>query len=103
MAHRWEPPFDPKELKDFTRDWSEEMAATSDTLATATWELPDDATAATLTVATSYLSNGVMAVMWLHATDPIAFAEAFEGKDIEVSHSITTTAGRTLHETCVVR
>jgi hypothetical protein len=103
MAQRWNAPFDPTEVKDFIRDHSAEMAKSKDAIATVEFVLPSDAIAASLEVATSYQLNGVQAVVWFRATDPAAFDAAFAGKEIAVSHTITTTNARTLHETCILK
>ncbi len=103
MAQRWDAPFDPTERKDYSRDWSAEMAKSGDALASASWALPAEASAAGLQIATSYLSNGSVAVVWFVASDPAAFAALFAGVEVAVSHTVETSAGRTLHETCILK
>ncbi|SRR5579883_2491662 len=103
MAHRWNAPFDPAERKDFVRDWSEEMEKSQDTISEVSFTLPADAIAAGLQVVASEQQNGVLAVVWFVASDASALLAAFDGKDVAVSHSITTAAGRVLHETCMLR
>ncbi len=102
MAQRWAAPFDPQERKDFSRDWGNEMAPSGDTLASAAWTLPADAQAAGLTIAAQNIA-GAVAVVWFDASNPAALDAALSGQDIEISHSITTTGGRTLHETIFLK
>jgi hypothetical protein len=107
MAQRWEAPFDPAERKDFTRDWSAEMSKSADAIATVAFALPADAEAAGLQIATDYQLNGTLAVVWFVCSDPAALLAAFGGKEVAVSHSITTAAAapgpRTLHETLMLK
>lgn len=104
MALRWEAPFDPDEVKDYTRDWTAEMDARSDTLASVSFELPADAVAAGLTVQDAVRdSTNKKAIAWFVSSNPALTLSSLGGTRVPVDHTIVTAGGRTLNETILLR
>jgi len=99
----WDYPFDPAETKDFDSDLSAEMTRTGDSIQDVDWTLPPAAVAAGLRVATSYVSNGVFAVVWFTAADPAALRAALSGTNVEVVRTVRTVGGRTLVDTVILK
>jgi len=101
MPHpAWSAPFDPRERKDFAVDWSRELSATNDTIASVEFTLPTIATANNMSImSTTKDSGGMKAVMWLDSDDHDTTMEALEGMTLDVEHSIVTSAGRELSKT----
>lgn len=83
------PQKDPDELCDFSIDW-EGRIGSGDTIQTSTWTV----TGAGLTVASSGIS-GTITTAWLQA--------GTVGTEYRVTNRITTSAGRSLDQTCVLR
>ncbi|MDX1531384.1 MAG: hypothetical protein R3362_07650 [Rhodothermales bacterium] len=97
-------PFDPHEVKDYTRDWSNELSAVSDSIAAVgdvTFTPDAAATAAGLEIALTQL-DGAKAIMWLRAADPDALLAALGEQWASVDHTVRTVGGRTLNETLQV-
>jgi hypothetical protein len=92
---KWDAPLDPVELKDYVIDWSAEMTATSDTIATALFELPAEAVADGLSIDHQTNTTTDMTV-WLEVPNAGDRA-AIVGKSYLIEATITTAAGRTLN------
>ena len=110
MAEIWEESFDPDELKDYVRDWTNEMDATSDTIASATITIPASATVHTLAVQAgpTVFGSSKKVKVWFEATTPATLIAAindgkFDDCRVAVDHSITTAGGRTLNETIYLK
>jgi hypothetical protein len=100
MSLKWQAALDPNEKKDYVRDWSAEMDAETDTIASAQFVLPQSAQDATLTATSVTIFDSSKKVrVWFEATDADTFRSAFLGKRIDVDHSITSTGGRRFNET----
>ncbi len=96
----WSAPYDPRERKDYAVNWSDELQATDDSIASVEFILPDEATNNHIDAALSLKdSEGMKAILWLDCSDPDACLAALNGESISIKHSITTTAGRELTKT----
>lgn len=103
MTLAWLAVFDPDETKDYNIFWDAEMNATADTLASATFTLPNDAIAAALTVQSQGVDvTGKRAFVWFHSTNPSA-TSALAGTKVPVKHTVITDGGRTLQETVFLK
>ena len=93
-------PFDPDENKDYSIDWSAEMARTDDSLLTATFDVTVPASG--LAVVSSNLdATNMFAVVWFACTDKPALT-ALAGTKVAIDHVVVTANGRTLNETVML-
>lgn len=97
----WSAPFDPNETKDYSVDWSAEMAASADTISGATFAVPPAWVTAGL-VLDDVTWDDNHATVWLSVTDPATQASGLVGNQIPVTCTITTTGGRTLQRTVLL-
>ena len=87
MAMKWEGVKDPDEVLDYELDWSTLLAG--DTISTSTWAVPSGITAG----AESHTDT--VSLIWL--------SEGSEGESYSLVNTITTAAGRTREQTCVLK
>lgn len=93
---KW-PAFDPDETKDYARDWTPQMDADSDTIATVAFVVITVDSGLGI-ASTSIDTSSKVAVVWFTAADkPLLLAHA--GTTVLVDHTIVTTGGRTYNET----
>jgi hypothetical protein len=87
MAKRFETPKDPDEVLDYQIDWSAPLAG--DVITTSTWTVPTGLVGGieqnTNTTTTIWLSGGTL------------------DQDYQVHNRITTAAGRTRDQTCILK
>lgn len=93
---KWKAPLDPVETKDYVVDWSAEMTASVDTIATAVFTLPDDAVADGLEIDSQSNTTTDMTV-WLNVPDSGERLTILGKGPYEIEATITTTDGRTLN------
>ena len=82
--HTW-PPKDPDDVLDFSIDWTDVLALDEETIATATWTIPND-----LAKEQEIIAGGVTAV-WLSG--------GVIGERYEVGFRLVTAGGRTYDRT----
>lgn len=99
---RWKIPLDPVELKDYIIDWSAEMTASNDTISASVWELPAEATAAGLAINDDTFTATTTAV-WLNVPEAADQATIVGKGPFEIENTITTTGGRVLNQSAILR
>lgn len=97
----WPAPFDPNETKDYSVDWSAEMAASADTISGALFAAPTAWVTAGL-VLDDVTWDNTIATVWVSVTDPTTQAAGLVGNQVPVTCTITTTGGRTLQRTVML-
>lgn len=97
----WSAPFDPNEVKDYSVDWSAEMAASADTIASASFAVPAAWTTAGL-VLDDVTWDTTHATVWVSVTDPTTQAAGLVGAQVPVTCTVTTAGGRTLQRTVML-
>jgi hypothetical protein len=91
----WPAPLDPSEIKDYRHSFQAELTAVGDTIATSTFILPADATAAGLEIA-SQAATSVGGVVFFQVNSSKQADAGWEaGVTFDIRHQITTTGGRT--------
>jgi len=93
---KWKAPLDPVELKDYVVDWTDEMTASVDTIATSVFELPAEAIADGLEI-DSQSNTTLIGTVWFNVPDSGDQLTILGKGPYEVEHTITTAAGRTLN------
>lgn len=98
---KWQAVFDPNEVKDYARDWTNEMNAFNDELNSVDFNLKTPNSG--LSVQSNNIdATGKIAIAWFAASD-IPLLTSFAGQVIEIDHTITTVGGRTYNETLGLR
>lgn len=105
MAYKsWQAVWDPHEEKDYVRDWTAQMDADTDTIASPTFTLPAEALSAAMVVyGVGIDASAKKAIFWVRSTNPTTTAAALEGQSIYIDHTIVTVEGRKYNETLVLK
>lgn len=103
-SYSWAAPLDPQEIKDYEVSWQPELASKGDSLASSTFSLSAEATAAGLQI-DSQSETTYGGVVWLSVDGAKQDDPAWDdyGTELEVLHTITTTAGRTYQRSIRLR
>lgn len=101
ISATWEDPLDPLEVKDYSLDASDEMAASLDAISSATWALEPAAIAAGVMIhSSSHDTDG--ATVWLKVAPGSETSVLWDdpGTALVVAATIVTQGGRTYHRSC---
>lgn len=101
MADTWDAPLDPEEDKDYTIDWSAEMAKYEDSIASAGFSIEDIFEDAGVVIHDVTFDADV-ATVWVNINNPAENKAELLGKSVPITCTVYTVGGRRLQKTMLL-